>query len=130
MKISVLLFLALGFAAETSFAAAAPSQVYRCTYKFQKEGKPAFEMSGSIIADEVESSPHGTTYLTLAPAESLEIALEARILITRDGYNPMGLHKPGNSVVQVARSLLGAEGGSLEYQDLDGVKYELTCVLK
>jgi hypothetical protein len=123
LALSLLCLPTLGFGADLT--------IYKCTYRIQKsDGKPAFEMSGNIVADDATApgDPYRTTYLTLAPNQlSGNALLEARILITTEGYNPITLHKPGQSAVDVAYSELKADGGELGYVGETGTSYSVEC---
>lgn len=107
------------------------SQIYRCSYRVVAPNKDIYVMTGNIIPSDVNHSDNGITYLTLAPNELSKVALEARILFTADGYNPITLHKPGRSVTTLAYSVieLGQEG-VLGYTDENGIYYKVHCVPK
>jgi hypothetical protein len=111
-------------------AQAADLTVYKCDYTVVRAGQPNYTMSGNIVAQDVAGRDYAVTYLSLAPTQSSRVALEARILITTDGYNPIGLHKPGNSGNQVASTQLTQNGGHLNYQDADKTSYIVDCVLR
>lgn len=116
------LFLpSLGFAADLT--------VYKCDYRIAKPDGKIFEMSGNIVADDVAGSaePYRITYLTLAPNQLSGDTTEARILITSDGYNPITLHKPGQTASALADSELKADGGELGYSAENGTSYRVTC---
>lgn len=122
-----LFFLALitiganGFADESGI-------IYKCEYRIVQPNKPIFSMTGNILPDDAKVADNSTTYLTLAPNTLSGIALEARILFTSDGYNPITLHRPGQSVTTLASTTITlGEPGQLGYRDENGVSYSVMC---
>jgi hypothetical protein len=108
-------------------AFAAELTIYRCDYRIVKPDGKILEMSGNIVADDVNSTPNATTYLTLAPNESSGDTTEARILITGDGYNPITLHKAGQSATTLGFSELKGDHGELGYRAENGTAYSVIC---
>ncbi len=110
-------------------AQAAELTVIKCTYIVGNDRGRILEMSGNLVLNDVGAE--STTYLTLAPVQSIRVPnLEARILYTGQGYNPVTLHEPGQSASPVASAVLGPEGGRLIYSAPNGVFYSVICGLR
>ena len=112
-------------------------QIYHCVYNIIRPGKPGFTMEGNIVLSDVANSPAAAaeTYLTLEPPEVSGIDITARVLITHwsdNGgyyYNPMSLHRRGDTAKPLAGALLEGQGGMTKFHDSTG-NYSLQCQLR
>ena len=121
MKLAIMV-LGLGFFAEVN-----ATQLYRCQFTIERVGKEPHQLTGHILASDKED----ITYLTLQPASSTDINIDARVLITGGrfgGYNPMTLHPRGETVYTVASGELHDNGNQIEFIDASGTQYSLSCL--
>jgi hypothetical protein len=99
---------------------------YRCEYTAELSGKKPFRMTGNLIASDVEAG-EAATYLTLQPPGVTGIKLDARILVTNTGYNPVTLHARGQTSTLVASTELKDDGAEITHRESDGSSYKLKC---
>ncbi len=124
------IFAAIGMSSAISNADPGATLIYKCEYLIAGpiSNPSQFVMTGNIIPSDSETSETGATYLTLAPVSVSRINLEARILFTKEGYNPITLHKPGETAFPVADTTITlGSTAHLGYQDADGMNYAVTC---
>jgi len=118
---TLILILAMGLSVHAS-----AESLYRCEFTSERENREPFVMTGHIIA----SNKEDTTYLTLQPPISTDLAFDARVLITAgegEGFNPMTLHPRGNTATTVAHGELHGASGQISYVDEKGSKFVLSC---
>lgn len=101
--------------------------IYKCKYRIERPGREDFIMSGNIIANDVISE-EDATYLTLAPPQTTNINIHARVLITADDYNPMSLHATGKTATPFAIVELKGNGNEVSHKDSAGVLHVLQCL--
>jgi hypothetical protein len=119
--------LTLALLLPTLSAHAADLTLVQCTYRIIKPDGKIHEMIGNLVAEDAQiQKPYGTTYLTLAPNQLSGDTTEARILITSDGYNPITLHKAGQSATTIGATEMGPNGGEL-IVTVDGTTYSVIC---
>ncbi len=124
--VSVFLTMIYGAAARAN-GSDQPS--YQCQYRINHMGQ-IFTMTGTISATDAEANEAGAAYLTLEPPTTMGIPVTARVLITKDNYNPMTLHPRGDTANTFALALLKGDEQVLSYADHDGKSnYLLSCKL-